>query len=151
MSLPDSPVASRWFSSSNGQEWRLHLVANHEEKSIGLELEASPYKDLLPQKASFIFRVHFFNKKTNKFGRNINKAYEDTFTREILIIGSPKLIPLTRYSKQAEKGMFVEVQLRPSVSPDLCRAITGYVGLVNEGTTCYMNSCLLYTSDAADE
>ena len=38
--------------------------------------------------------------------------------------------------------IFFEVLLRPNYSEEASKANTGYVGLVNEGTTCYVNSLL---------
>ena len=32
--------------------------------------------------------------------------------------------------------------LKTTTFPETCKGITGYVGLINEGTTCYMNSLL---------
>lgn len=84
----------------------------------------------------------YVTKKTGKVIKKTSKAAQNTFTMETKLIGFPKLIAHKKNTIHFDKPIYIMVTVKPSISAETCRQVTGYVGLVNEGTTCYMNSLL---------
>lgn len=49
---------------------------------------------------------------------------------------------LSRLSALSDKTLYITSTVRTAANREICKKTTGFVGLINEGTTCYMNSLL---------
>lgn len=94
-----------------------------------------------PQVANFTIIAHFLS-PTGKLEKALHKTSKDTFTAEHPLIGYPKLLPHSKINSYQDKSIFLTISIKTTTFPETCKKITGYVGLINEGTTCYMNSLL---------
>ena len=72
----------------------------------------------------------------------MNKTSKDLFTAENYMIGYPKSILLSKLSANHDRTLLISSIVRTSTNKEVSKKITGFVGLINEGTTCYMNSLL---------
>ena len=64
------------------------------------------------------------------------------FTSENYMIGYPKTILLSKLYPHLDRTLLISSIVRTSTNKAVSKKITGFVGLINEGTTCYMNSLL---------
>lgn len=58
------------------------------------------------------------------------------------MIGYPRSIVLSKLSGLSDKSLFITSTVKTAANREICKRTTGFVGLINEGTTCYMNSLL---------
>lgn len=120
--------------------WRVVLEPNINQYS-NLYIEAKIDENFAPQHVEITFSIHV-TKQTNKVRKMLTKTLDEVFTREHFVIGEPKLISHKTFKLYLNKPIYFQITLRPGYAPETSREKTGYVGLVNEGTTCYMNSLL---------
>jgi ubiquitin C-terminal hydrolase len=134
-------IESEWFTAANGSQWRLTMCSTQEKQHLSVFLEARTTVNHFPQDAHHTISVQIL-KANGKLEKILNKTSKDTFTSENFMIGYPKSILLSRIAMVNDKSLFVTSTVRASTSKEISKKITGYVGLINEGTTCYMNSLL---------
>ena len=134
-------IESDWFEAANSSKWRIVLCPTSEKSYLGIYLETNTSLNSFPQVANFTIIAHFL-KPNSKLEKILHKTSKDTFTAEHPLIGYPKLLPHSKLSAFPDKCMFLTITVKTSTLPETCKKITGFVGLINEGTTCYMNSLL---------
>ena len=81
-------------------------------------------------------------KPNGKLEKLLNKTSKDLFTSENYMIGYPKTILLSKLYPHLDRTLLISSIVRTSTNKAVSKKITGFVGLINEGTTCYMNSLL---------
>lgn len=140
-SQENNQIESDWFEAANGSKWRIVLVPTSEKTNLGIYLEANPATNTFPQAANYTIIVHL-TKPTGKIERILNKISKDTFTAESYLFGYQTLIPHSKLNMYQDKKIIITMTVKTTSCPDICKKTTGYVGLINEGTTCYMNSLL---------
>ncbi|KAG2434916.1 hypothetical protein HYH02_012114 [Chlamydomonas schloesseri] len=124
-------------------------AAPHRHVSVFLEYpEASFTPGHLSPKASFKLIIKNFKDPSKDF----SKGADHTFDSNQVDWGFSQMLPLTDISPSSgylrEDGALV-VRVEITIQRDErftydSRAVTGYVGLKNQGATCYMNSLLQY-------
>ncbi|CAG9319008.1 UBP12 [Blepharisma stoltei] len=133
-------ITSDWFAGLNDQEWRLRFEAG-DRGYCNLYLEVKVDENFVAQHVEFSFII-YVTKKTDKVRKFVTKNKKDTFTKGNRIIGFPKILSYKFIQLYLTKPLYMMTVLKPAYAPETCKDITGYVGLINEGTTCYMNSLL---------
>lgn len=135
---------SDWFRTGNGEQWRLILFPNeNNRRAVGLFLEM----DLTGKPISFQRPAHFtfeayFTRDYGKVERKIHQYCSESFQYYRSDWGYRDFIEVDSLSTYLDRPLFIEVSVKAYPNVEQSRSITGYVGLVNEGTTCYMNSLL---------
>ena len=136
-------IESDWFEAANSSKWRIVLFPTSEKSFLGIYLETSTSCNSFPQIAHYTI-IAYLLKSNSKLEKVLHKTSKDTFTLEHPLIGYPKLLPHSKLSALPSTCLFLTITVKTSTLPETCKKLTGYVGLINEGTTCYMN-CLLQT------
>ena len=95
-----------------------------------------------PQVVNYTIIIHVIKTSSSKIEKILHKTSKDIFTAEHPLIGYPKLLPYSKINAYQDKSLFITMTIKTTTYPETCKKITGYVGLINEGTTCYMNSLL---------
>jgi ubiquitin carboxyl-terminal hydrolase 7 len=137
-------IESDWFSTPNQDNWRLKLIPqnkSHTQCSLYLLLDMSLKPEGFVRTAFFSFEV-YMTSTSQKLERKMTMSGTEKFTHDKNDWGFKKVIDLSKYSKYLSRPVIFEVTVRPALNLEWSREMTGYVGLFNEGTTCYMNSLL---------
>ncbi|OMJ80438.1 hypothetical protein SteCoe_19285 [Stentor coeruleus] len=137
----ESQIESEWFEAANGSKWRITLCLQSEKSHFSIFLETNTQTNTFPQDATYTIIAHIL-KPAGKIEKIMNKTSKDTFTAEHPMIGYPKSIPCSKFTSYPEKLLFITCTVKTTANREICKKVTGFVGLINEGTTCYMNSLL---------
>lgn len=137
-------LESEWFCTPNLDNWRLRLFPQNKSQtlcSLYLLLDMSLKPEGFVRTSSFTFDLYMTSasQKLEKKGTN---SGTEKFTHDKNDWGFKKFIDLSKHSEYLSRPILIEVTIRPNFNLEWSREMTGYVGLVNEGTTCYMNSLL---------
>ena len=108
---------------------------------MSIFLEANTAVNHFPQDTQHTISVQVV-KPNGKLEKLLNKTSKDLFTIENYMIGYPKSILLSKLYSYLDKTLLISSIVRTSTNKEVSKKITGFVGLINEGTTCYMNSLL---------
>jgi ubiquitin carboxyl-terminal hydrolase 7 len=137
-----SQINSDWFSTGSDEQWRVLIVPkNKTSTSVGFFIERKAELNT-PERSASVSVTVYSNSAPEFYSRVHALHVFETFDYYCSDWGSPKLLDINRNSAVLGSPLLFEVNVIASPMCDRSREITGYVGLVNEGTTCYLNSLL---------
>ncbi|CAG9313206.1 unnamed protein product [Blepharisma stoltei] len=135
------PKFSEWFSTGNGIRWRVLIFFNRNAcVSCFVEMDFEPNMWTLTRSAYVWMEAHMSNGiKTEK---KVSLNFHKTFTFSKRDWGYDDFIEHDKFMSYLSHPIIFEITVNPVSPHDDSKELTGYVGLINEGTTCYMNSLL---------
>lgn len=130
------------FSTGNGDKWNILLWPCKTPNTIGvyLQLEVSLDKIKYSKLATVYIEAYITvdnvlkRKAHDNFFGNFSFAYRDW--------GYEGFIKHEEYLKYLNKPIVIQVTVCPVKPLEESKELTGYNGIINEGTTCYINSLL---------
>lgn len=136
------------FQTGNGDPCSILLGQSRSSPDVGVFVAIQPRS---PEnfKASYTMDIWF--KNGFKYEKELSLSQYDTrqfdIGNETEDWGYTDFINSDEYKNQLSRHFFIEINIHPMPDGRKSRNTTGFVGLVNEGTTCYLNSLLqtLYT------
>jgi ubiquitin C-terminal hydrolase len=134
-------IRSPEFETSNGDVWNLVLYPSKVQGFLGLFVELKPKKEKIwyRRKANVFIEVYLTG---NKLERKSQNSFSDEFSFAKRDWGYDKLLKLSDFMGFMNKPVVFEVTVSPYRLYEQSKLVTGYNGLNNEGTTCYINSLL---------
>ena len=134
-------LASPDFHSSNGDVWNLLLYPSKTKGYLGLYVQLKPsYERLGYKKRANVFIEVFLT------GGRLERKVQSSFTEEFSFArrdwGYDKFLKHADFHGYLSKPVVFEVTVSPFRPHEESKAVSGYNGINNEGTTCYINSLL---------
>ena len=134
-------IESPFFETANGNEWSILLWPSKSQGYMGLYVHVKvPMKDYNYRKKVTVYFETYLT--INKLERKVTQNFTDDFTFSKRDWGYEKYIKLSDYHSALNKPIVFEVTVSPHRPHEDSKMVTGYNGIYNEGTTCYINSLL---------
>lgn len=135
------PKFSDWFNTGNGCRWRLLIFFNRNNcVAFFVELDFEDKQYNYTRSAYVWMEAHMSN--AIRMERKISLNFHKTFNFGKRDWGYDDFLEHDKYTAYLNYPMIFEVTVNPVTLHEESKSLTGYVGLINEGTTCYMNSLL---------
>ena len=115
------------YPNMDGQGW------------VGVFLETTMISNSLSVSFSFDLYLQIYPRKFSKESQFSSHNAFDYYHQNY---GWRKALSLADYKTAMGRPVVIECVVRPDFTSDTSKERFGYVGLVNEGTTCYLNSLL---------
>lgn len=134
-------LESEWFQM-NSDFWRAVIVPKNRSKTgVGVFIERKVELDTPERSASVSVTV--YNSDAYELWSKVEAVYiAEVFDYFCSDWGFHSVLDYSLHAKQISSPLLFEVCLTPAFNAERSREATGYVGLINEGTTCYLNSLL---------
>jgi len=133
---------STWFYTGNGERWRLKLYPDC-SGYVGLYLAIDcANKSPWFSRNTTVWMEAWARSSLGKYERKEFNSFQATFEFHKRDWGYENFLDKSKYGFNLRFPIIFEVTVKCGVAPRDSKELTGYIGLVNEGTTCYMNSLL---------
>lgn len=139
---------SDWFETGDTEQWRLIIWPNKKPNSTGLyvQLKIDNSKLLYKRQAHINLKLYSVDdvdyiKKNPVFGSIKDLNLCEIFTISRVDWGYDDFIQHDKLSYQ-RKSVLIQASINSISSYENSKLNTGYVGIVNEGNTCYVNSLI---------
>lgn len=130
------------FRTGNGDKWSILLWPCKTSSTVGLfvQMEVSEENFTYKKSATVYFEAYFTvgNKLERKVTLNLNHVFSFPYRDS----GFDNFIKHSEYLQYLNKPTVFEITVSPARPHEESKDATGYNGIINEGTTCYMNSLL---------
>ncbi|OMJ81530.1 hypothetical protein SteCoe_17997 [Stentor coeruleus] len=130
------------FSTGNGDKWNILLWPCKTSSTIGIfvQMEVSEENFTYKKSATVYFEAYFTigNKLERKITLNLNHVFSFPHRDS----GFDNFIKHSEYLQYLNKPTVFEITVCPARPHEESKEVTGYNGIINEGTTCYINSLL---------
>ena len=138
----DQLLTTAWFQTGDKEQWNLLLWPYKNPHSSGLyvqlDLDPSNYQY---RRAAHI-RLQIYITKSSKLEPLVDFSLSEHFTSSRLDWGFDDFLDHTKLQAYLHKPLLIEATVVSMSSHESSKSLTSYVGLINEGTTCYVNSLL---------
>ncbi|OMJ68960.1 hypothetical protein SteCoe_33440 [Stentor coeruleus] len=130
------------FRTGNGDKWNILLWPCKTSSTVGLfvQMEVSEENFTYKKSATVYFEAYFTvgSKLERKVTLNLNHIFSFPYRDS----GYDDFIKHNEYLQYLNKPTVFEITVSPARPHEESKEATGYNGIINEGTTCYMNSLL---------
>ena len=139
----DTELESEVFRTGDGKEWQIVVRPYSQgQPTIGIYIRlCSELQAEIRQTVNYTLEV-YTNSAETKLVREVMFYHKSTFSAENLTAGYPSALPHSKYRPKFPNTCFIDLVLKPTTFSKESKQRTHCVGLVNEGTTCYLNSLL---------
>ena len=139
----DTELESEVFRTGDGKEWKIMLCPYSQgQPNIGIYIHlCTELPSEMRQTISYTLEVST-NSPESKLVKEVHFSHKSTFSTDIATTGYSCALPHSKYRNKFAYSCFVELVIKPSTFSKESKQRTNCVGLVNEGTTCYLNSLL---------
>ena len=135
-------IYSDWFQTGDAERWKLVLFPYKKLNSTGLYAQlAIDGRKILYRRAAHV-HMKFYVTKFNKFDAVVDLNLSENFRVTRIDWGFDEFIEHEKYLNYLRKPTLIEATISPMSPHEDSKYITDYVGIINEGTTCYVNSLL---------
>lgn len=135
-------IRSEFFETGNGDKWCLLLWPCKTKSSLGLFVELDIQESQYYYKKSANVYMEAYYTIGNKLERKVSLNFNDKFTFARRDWGYENFIKHLESLSYLNKPAVIEVTVSPCKPHNDSKSVSGYNGIINEGTTCYMNSLL---------
>ncbi|OMJ83994.1 hypothetical protein SteCoe_14980 [Stentor coeruleus] len=142
VSQDEKPLISDIFSTGDKEKWKLILWPNKTPGSsaLYLQLEIDPQRQSYRRTASVRFRLWIT--KGQNFECVSDTSLVENFGFPKLDTGCNNFIDHEKYLHLLQSPAIIEITVTTLSPHEDSKYFTGYVGIINEGMTCYVNSLL---------
>lgn len=139
----DIELESEVFRTGDGKEWRIVVVPYSQGlPNVGIYIRlCTELQAEIRQTVNYTLEV-YTNSAETKLVREVMFYHKSTFSAENPATGYSCALAHAKYRNKLSAACFIDLVLKPTTFSKESKPRTHCVGLVNEGTTCYLNSLL---------
>ena len=133
---------SEWFFTGNCDRWKILLWPCKTPQSLGLYVQMDiPDSKFTYKKLATVYMEAYFT-VGSKLERKIIQNFSETFSFSRIDWGYDTFFRHSEYLHYLSNPTVFEITISPQVPHEESKSVTGFNGITNQGTTCYMNSLL---------
>lgn len=139
----DAELESEVFRTGDGKEWQIEVHPYSQgQPGVGIYIKlCTELQAEMRQTVNYTLEV-FTNSPESKLVKEVHFYHKTTFSSENPTTGYSCALPHSKYRSKFASSCFIDLVLKPTTFSKESKLRTDCVGLVNEGTTCYLNSLL---------
>lgn len=137
-----SLMFSEWFCTGNRDKWKVVLWPCKTPQSVGLYVQMDLDENNFTYKKSANVYMEAYFTVNSKLERKVNQSFSETFSFSRIDWGYDNFLNTSEHLQYLNKPTIIEITISPQKPHEDSKLITGYNGITNQGTTCYMNSLL---------